>query len=122
LSLLDQPPRLINANWQQWSQRVSTWLAQTRSALRHKVTGESAAEDGILLWNQVNKYPVVSVDGVFVGIALNSGFTVSTLPTGVVGQRAYVTDATTPTFGATLTGGGAVVVPVFRNATAWVVG
>ena len=122
MSLLDQPPRLINANWQQWSQRVSTWLAQTRSALRHKVTGESAAEDGILLWNQVNKYPVVSVDGVFVGIALNSGFTVSTLPTGVVGQRAYVTDATTPTFGATLTGGGAVVVPVFRNATAWVVG
>jgi len=122
LSLLDHPPRLINANWQQWSQRVSTWLAQTRSALRHKVTGESAAEDGLLLWNQVDKYPVVSVDGVFVGVSLNSGFTVSTLPTGVVGQRAYVTDASSPTFGATLTGGGAVVIPVFRNATVWVVG
>jgi len=65
---------------------------------------------------------VVSVDGVFVGISLNSGFTVAGLPAGVVGQRAYVTDASSPTFGATLTGGGAVVIPVFRNATAWVVG
>jgi len=122
LSLLDNPPKLINANWQQWAQRTATWLSRTRSALRHKVTGESAAEDGVLLWNQVNKYPVVSVDGVFVGISLNSGFTVAGLPAGVVGQRAYVTDASSPTFGATLTGGGAVVIPVFRNATAWVVG
>lgn len=47
-------------------------------------------------------------------------YTVSTLPTGTVGDRAYVTDATTPTYGAALTGGGAVVVPVFRNATVWV--
>jgi hypothetical protein len=38
------------------------------------------------------------------------------------GDRAFVTDATTPAFGAVLTGGGAVVVPVFFNGTAWVVG
>jgi len=122
LSILDQPPKLINLNWLQWAQRTSVWLATTRSALRHRGASESAAEDGVLLWNQVSKYPVVSVDGVFVGISLNSGFTVAGLPAGVVGQRAYVTDASSPTFGATLTGGGAVVIPVFRNATAWVVG
>ena len=122
MSILDQPPKLINLNWLQWAQRTSVWLATTRSALRHRGASESAAEDGVLLWNQVSKYPVVSVDGVFVGISLNSGFTVAGLPAGVVGQRAYVTDASSPTFGATLTGGGAVVIPVFRNATAWVVG
>ena len=48
------------------------------------------------------------------------GFTVATLPAGTVGDRAYVTDATTPTYNGALVGGGAVVVPVFRNATAWV--
>jgi hypothetical protein len=48
------------------------------------------------------------------------GFTVGTLPAGVVGDRAYVTDALTPTYGAAAVGGGAVVVPVFRNATTWV--
>lgn len=48
------------------------------------------------------------------------GYTVSTLPTGVIGDRAYVTDATAPTYLGTLTGSGAVVCPVFHNGTAWV--
>jgi hypothetical protein len=48
------------------------------------------------------------------------GYTVATLPAGVLGRRAYVTDATAPTYGAVLTGGGAVKVPVFYNGTAWV--
>lgn len=49
------------------------------------------------------------------------GFTVATLPTaGTVGRRAYVTDATAPTYNGALTGGGAVVVPVFDNGSAWV--
>lgn len=47
-------------------------------------------------------------------------YTVATLPVGSQGQRAYVTDATTPAYNAALVGGGAVVVPVFRNATIWV--
>jgi len=56
---------------------------------------------------------------VFVG----AGFTVATLPTaGTAGRRAYVTDALAPTFLGTLTGGGAVVTPVFDNGTAWVAG
>jgi hypothetical protein len=52
-----------------------------------------------------------------------AGFTVATLPAaGTAGRRAYVTDATAPTFLGTLTGGGAVVTPVFDNGTAWVAG
>jgi hypothetical protein len=121
LSLQDQPPKLLNGNWPQWAMRVSAWLATTRSTLRFRVTGESAADNGVLLWD-TNGYPVVSYNGEFVGIALTSGFTVATLPTGTTGQRAYVTDATTPTFGAAVSGGGAVVIPVFKNATAWIVG
>lgn len=47
-------------------------------------------------------------------------YTVATLPTGAIGWVAYVTDATAPTFNATLTGGGAIKIPVFHNGTAWV--
>jgi len=47
-------------------------------------------------------------------------YTVATLPSGTVGDRASVTDATTPTYLGTLTGGGAVVCPVFYNGSAWV--
>ena len=50
-------------------------------------------------------------------------YTVATLPTaGTAGRRAYVTDATSPTWLGTLTGGGAVKCPVFDNGTAWVAG
>lgn len=48
------------------------------------------------------------------------GYTVATLPAGAAGDRAYVTDATAPTFLGALVGGGAVVCPVFHNGTAWV--
>jgi hypothetical protein len=49
-----------------------------------------------------------------------TGYTVATLPAGVLGDRAYVTDATTPTYLAALTGGGAVNAPVFYDGAAWV--
>jgi hypothetical protein len=47
-------------------------------------------------------------------------YTVSTLPAGVQGDTAYVTDALAPTYLAVVVGGGAVVSPVFYNGTAWV--
>ena len=50
-----------------------------------------------------------------------TGYTVSTLPTGTVGMRTYVTDALAPSFGATVVGGGAVTIPVFYNGTNWIV-
>jgi len=48
------------------------------------------------------------------------GYTVAGLPAGTQGDRAFVTDATLPVYGAALTGGGAVVVPVFYNGAAWI--
>lgn len=48
------------------------------------------------------------------------GYTVATLPTGTIGDTAYVTDATAPTYLGTLVGGGAINTPVFYNGTAWV--
>lgn len=50
-------------------------------------------------------------------------YTVATLPTAAAkykGARTYVTDATLPTFMGTLTGGGAVVTPVFCDGTTWI--
>lgn len=56
-----------------------------------------------------------------VGVLLPTS-TVATLPTcnaGLKGTLRAVTDATTPTYNGALTGGGAVVVPVLCNGTAW---
>lgn len=55
------------------------------------------------------------------GAVETTGYTVATLPTGVVGMRAYVTNALTPTYGSAVVGGGAVTIPVFYNGTTWIV-
>lgn len=47
-------------------------------------------------------------------------FTVSTLPSGVEGDKAYVTDAVSPTYLGPLTGGGSIKCPVFYNGVSWV--
>ena len=54
------------------------------------------------------------------GTIKTQGYTVATLPTGVTGARAYVTNALAPTYGTTVVGGGAVTIPVFYNGTNWI--
>ena len=48
------------------------------------------------------------------------GYTVATLPVGIQGDTAYVTDALAPAYLAIAVGGGAVVTPVFFDGTNWV--
>lgn len=71
--------------------------------------------------------PILTVAGILKatiflsdGTVRFKGYTVATLPAGVVGDNAYVTDALAPTFLATVVGGGAIVTPVFYNGSAWV--
>jgi hypothetical protein len=57
------------------------------------------------------------------GPVIMQGYTVSTLPTPPVkGMRAYVTDASLPTFLGIISGGGLVNCPVFYDGTNWVAG
>ena len=53
---------------------------------------------------------------------LSHGYTYATLPTGVTGMRAYITDAPTtlPTWGSSASGGGTRTLPVFYNGSAWI--
>lgn len=63
--------------------------------------------------NTAITYPTPTIVG--------SAFTVATLPVAPAqGTRAWVTDATAPTFLAALVGGGAVVCPAFYDGASWV--
>jgi hypothetical protein len=70
-----------------------------------------------LYFNQLNK---------IVGqLQAADNYTVATLPsaaTSGAGSRLFVTDATAPTFGSTVVGGGTVNVPVYSDGTNWKVG
>ncbi len=56
------------------------------------------------------------------GVVRDRVFTVATLPAGVQGMRAMVSDASTTTFNATVAGGGSNAVPVFYDGAAWKIG
>lgn len=61
------------------------------------------------------------LDKVSVSNPINlKNYTVATLPTGVRGDVAYVTDALAPAFLTAAVGGGAIVTPVFYNGANWV--
>ena len=56
-----------------WAENLRRFLGKALNQLDAKDTYSSAAENGVLLWDRVNKYPVVSKDGAFVQIVLEDG-------------------------------------------------
>ena len=64
-------------------------------------------------------------DGVVANTIQTTPSVYSQLPTATVagaGTRAFITDGSTATFGATVTGGGSNIVPVYSDGTNWKVG
>ena len=66
-------PQPSGNTWQTWANSLNRYLAQIRSKLRQKTVDESASDDGVILWDRQNKYPVVSRDGEYVQIVLEDG-------------------------------------------------
>jgi len=58
---------------QAWAENIRRFLGKALNQLDAKDQYSSAAEDGVLLFDRVNKYPVVSKDGAFVQIILEDG-------------------------------------------------
>ena len=69
----NRPPEPQDKDWQTWGRRLMSYLSQTRSALVQQTGGESAADDGTIMWDRENLYPVVSKNGAWVQIVLEDG-------------------------------------------------
>ena len=77
-----------------------------------------------LYFNQLDNV-IGQLDATSAVIPPTTVFTVATLPsasTSGSGARSFVSDAASPTFGATVVGSGAVTVPVYSDGTVWKVG
>ena len=68
---LAPPP--FGPEWKNWGERLVDHLNRIRSRLVFKQAGDSANEDGIILYDNTNKYPVISVDGEYKQIVLADG-------------------------------------------------
>lgn len=69
----NRPPEPRDKDWQTWGRRMMSYLSQTRSALVQQTGNESAADDGTLMWDRENLYPVVSKNGEWVQVVLEDG-------------------------------------------------
>jgi hypothetical protein len=85
---------------QAWAENIRRFLGKALNQLDAKDQYSSAAEDGVLLYDRVNKYPVVSVDGVFRQIVLEDGHANlirTTDVTAAAADTAYAIQFDTPT-------------------------
>jgi hypothetical protein len=71
MSALLPPP--VGPDWKVWARQVSTYLTRALPSIQFKTGGETAATNGIFLWDDVNGYPVVSKGGEFRQIVLSDG-------------------------------------------------
>jgi len=71
MSFYGAPP--IGPDFKVWAEKFSAWLQSTRSFLTHRRDYDSAAADGVLMWDREYGYPVVSKNGQWRQIVLEGG-------------------------------------------------
>ena len=60
-------------DWKSWARRMMQYLGQTRIPLVQQTGDESAADDGQLMWDRINQWPVISRNGVWRQIVIANG-------------------------------------------------
>ena len=64
---------VIGANLDQWGRQLTQYLSLNLSKLGFKTADDNPSDNGIILWDEVNGYPVVSKNNEFVQIVLEDG-------------------------------------------------
>jgi hypothetical protein len=62
---LNATPPPLGGNWREWAERLNNFLARTKNKLNFLLSGDSASEDGIMLWDPEKAHMVLSVSGAF---------------------------------------------------------
>ena len=65
---MSTPPPPLGGNWREWAERLNQFIRRTANKLDYKTSGESASEDGVMLWNEEIGHMVVSSNGEYLPI------------------------------------------------------
>jgi hypothetical protein len=57
----------------QWGERLNSFLISTKDLLTFKTDDATAYRNGVMLWDDTNNYPVVSIDGVWTPLGIGGG-------------------------------------------------
>lgn len=111
------PP--IGPDLRQWGRQISLYLQRNLAKLAFKTADDNPSENGIILWDDVNGYPVVSKNNEFVQIVLEDGHANFTKTSDVVpaaANTAYKLTYDAPTGNAGITQGTPASRIVFEEA------
>ncbi len=84
------PP--LGPDWKQWGRQLSSYLSRQLPRLFTKSSDDNPSENGILLWDEVAGYPVVSKNGEWRQIVLEDGhadYIITTDVTAAIANTAY---------------------------------
>jgi hypothetical protein len=85
------PPPPFGDGWKSWGERLNAFLVRTRAKLQALSPDDSAAQDGVLLWDRDTEQVVVSHDGEWQGLGHNDygAFYTTTTFTAAAANTAY---------------------------------
>lgn len=66
-------PQPTGTDWKAWGSRLVRHMLRERPRLQFKTADSTPSENGIILWDEVNGYPVVSKNGAWVQLVLEDG-------------------------------------------------
>ena len=75
--MIDRPPQPLGEDWKTWARRLESYLTQIKNRLSWKRDDARPTDNGILLWDNINKQPVISIDGVFKPLVIHDGHAIA---------------------------------------------
>lgn len=85
-------PLPLGNDWKTWSRQLTSFLSNAIPNLSHKTGQDNPSQNGTLLWDDVNQYPVISKNGEWRQVVLEDGHYnggVTTDQTAAVANTAY---------------------------------
>lgn len=86
-------PLPLGNDWKTWSRQLTSFLSNAIPSLAHKTDQDNPSQNGTLLWDDVNEYPVVSKNGEWRQVVLEDGHYnggITTDQTAAAANTAYV--------------------------------
>ena len=86
-------PLPLGNDWKTWGRQITSFLANSIPNIAHKTDHDNPSQNGTLLWDDVNEYPVVSKNGEWRQVVLEDGHYnggITTDQTAAAANTAYV--------------------------------
>ncbi len=74
---VERPPIAGQTDYKHWAERLNSYLVRTRSQLAYYIAGQTASEDGVLLWDADTSRLLVSSAGNWVPVVSSGGGTIT---------------------------------------------